>query len=69
MTDHQPLCQDYDFRHPTKARTYSREEKEALGVKEEDKKAELFVNRIQGEMEDLVTLKEVELSTSQDSTM
>ena len=35
-------------------------------MKEEDKKAECIVNRIQGEMEDLVTWEDVELSTSQD---
>ena len=38
-------------------------------MKEEDKKAECIVNRIQGEMEDLVTWEEVELSTSQHSRL
>ena len=60
---------DYASRHPAKAKKYSKEEKEELGVEEEDEEAEIIVNRIQGEMADAITWEEVERATTQDSTL
>jgi hypothetical protein len=60
---------DYASRHPAKARSYSKDQKEKLAVEEEDEEAEFIVNRIQGEMADVITWEELELSTRQDSML
>ena len=56
-------------RHPAKARTYSEDQKEELGVEKEDKEAQFIVNRKQGEMADSITWEEVEHNTRQDSAL
>ena len=60
---------DYASRHPARARTYTKDQKEELGVEEEDEEAEFIVNRIQGEMADAITWEEVEHSTTQDNIL
>ena len=60
---------DYASRHPVRSQSYSKADKEELGVEEEDEEAEFIVNRILGEMAEAVTVEEVEHSTKQDTTL
>ena len=61
---------DYGSRHPPPKNTYSRQEKEALGVEEEEDDMEIIVNRVQhGYMPDAVTISVLQHFTKEDTVL
>ena len=59
---------DYGSRHPPPERTYSKIEREDLGIEEEEEDAEIIVNRID-EVIDAVTLPILKYHTETDKTL
>ena len=61
---------DYGSRHPPTKNTYSRQEKEALGVEEAEDDMEIIVNRVQhGYMPDAVTIPVLQHFTKEDTVL
>ena len=61
---------DYGSRHPPPSRKYSRQEKEAFGVEEEEDDKEIIVNRVQhGYMPDAVTIPVLKHFTKEDPVL
>ena len=60
---------DYGSRHPPARRSYTKEEKEDLGIEQEEEDAEIWVSRIEAKFDQAITLKLLQDETDLDEEL